>query len=68
MATAFKAAPGCDGMLWLWVFNCVDRWYEVGDGAMCVVGEEELPTSMPIRFEPVGEVPRLPKIGTWRDS
>ena len=30
------------GTRWLWVFNGVDGWHEVGDGPVCLVGEEVL--------------------------
>jgi len=40
--TTWRKPPrGGVGRRWLWVFNNVDGWHEIGDGPVCLVEEEE---------------------------
>ena len=42
------------GRRWLWVLNSVDGWHKVGDGPVCLVGEEEYGWQTVMEVEDVG--------------
>ena len=46
-----EAAPRCGRGRWLWVFNSLDGWHEVGDGAVGLVGEEQYGLEMVVEVE-----------------